>query len=371
MSNIELQQAEDAQKIDQGVREEIHRDHSATILFAIQHPAHVHLFQNSIRILSQNGYDVHVFARKKEINTDLLDLLEIDYELLAGEINKSWQMPFVQFKYEWGIIRKTRQLNPDVLVAVGEPAITHAAKLTDATSLVFTDTEHATLQNILAFPFADYIHTPECYQEDIGPKQRRYPGYHELAYLHPDRFEPDPSILDEVGLDRTEQFVVLRLVSWDAMHDVGQNGFEDIVDAVDAIEETGARVLITSEADLPPAIVDRQVSIPPHRIHDLLAFADLYIGESATMTAESAVLGTPAVYISSIRIGYTDELEKKYGLVFTYPEAGQHERGLKKAIEILNQNSSRKWETRRQRMLMDKKDTTDVILTSILESVEQ
>ncbi|WP_092936175.1 DUF354 domain-containing protein [Natrinema hispanicum] len=352
---------------DQSVSVDRNSDQSLTILFAIQHPAHVHLFRNSIQILSEEGHNVYTFARKKEINTDLLDQYIIDYELLAGEPESSWQLPLVQLKYEWGILRKTHQLDPDVLVAMGEPSITHAAKLTDATSLVFTDTEHATLQNTLAFPFADRIYTPECYQNNIGKKQVRYPGYHELAYLHPDRFEPDPSVLEEAGLDRDEQFVVLRLVSWDAMHDVGDSGFEDVVDIVQALEETGTTVRITSEADLPEAIEDRRALISPDRIHDLIAFADLYVGESATMATESAVLGTPAVFVSSSRRGYTDELEEEYGLVYNYSGKNRHERGLKKAIEVLERTDSDQWEKRHKQMLADKVDTTDVIINAVKE----
>ncbi len=74
------------------------------------------------------------------------------------------------------------------------------------------------------------------------------------------------------------------------------------------------------------------MSIPPHRIHHLMAFADLYVGESATMAAESAILGTHAVFVSSSRRGYTDELENEYELVYHYSGTSRHERGLRQAL---------------------------------------
>ncbi len=36
----------------------------------------------------------------------------------------------------------------------------------------------------------------------------------------------------------------------------------------------------------------------------LLAYATLFIGEGATMASECAVLGTPAIYVNSLQLGY-------------------------------------------------------------------
>lgn len=336
-----------------------------TVIFSIQHPAHVHLFRNAIKILSSEGHEVSTLVRKKDINLTLLDSYNINYTLLAGEPSSSLHLPFVQLKYEWGVLRAAQRLNPDLLIGVGEPSITHAATLSDARSLVFTDTEHATLQNLLAFPFADRVYTPECYQDDIGDKQVRYPGYHELAYLHPNRFDPDPSVLTAAGVDPDEQFVVLRLVSWDAMHDVGESGFRDVRDVVRTIEATGARVLITSEADLPAAVEDRRVRVDPQQIHHLLAHANLYLGESSTMATESAILGTPSVFVNSNTLGYTDELAEEYGLVFSFSGDDRHERGLSRALELLETDDPERWARRRRALLQDKIDTTSFIVETV------
>ena len=96
---------------------------------------------------------------------------------------------------------------------------------------MFYDTEHAHLSNAITFPFATRVITPECYRTDIGEKQIRYAGYQELAYLHPDRFQPDPGVLDELGFTSNEPYFVVRLVSWKASHDIGQRGvipYDDI-----------------------------------------------------------------------------------------------------------------------------------------------
>ena len=47
----------------------------------------------------------------------------------------------------------------------------------------------------------------------------------ENTYLHPNYFKPSVKILKKLNLSVEERYVVLRLVSWDASHDVGQKGF--------------------------------------------------------------------------------------------------------------------------------------------------
>lgn len=340
------------------------------VLFTIQHPADVHLFRRTIKRLEEEGDTVKTVARENDINIDLLEAYDIEYESLAGEPQGLFSLPFVQFKYELGILNAVRKFDPDVLVGMCEPGLAHAGTITNTRSIVFTDTEHATLQNKLTFPFVDRIYTPECYEDYLGEKQVRYPGYHELAYLHPDGFEPDESVLEEAGVETNERIVILRLVSWDAAHDIGSSGLNNIVDAVESLEAVGATVLITAEGKLPAEIEDRQISIAPSRIHHLMYYADLFVGESATMIAESAVLGTPAVYISSIELGYLNELEQRYGLVFNYTGENRQTVGMDKITSLLQEYNQVDWQKRRTELLNEKTNTTDIIYEALYESAE-
>ena len=69
-----------------------------------------------------------------------------------------------------------------------------------------------------------------------------------------------------------------------------------------------------------------QIRTSPDNMHDILANASLYIGEGATMASESALLGTPSIYISSLAgtMGCLKELEQKYGALHSFidEEAG-------------------------------------------------
>ena len=98
-------------------------------------------------------------------------------------------------------------------------------------------------------------------------------------------------------------------------------------------------MLISSEAALPADLAAFEVQGPVEDIHHLLAYAQLIVGESATMSSEAAVLGVPAVMIATTGRGYTDDEERRYGLVRHFTE-DQYDRAVD-AIEKLFAESPR------------------------------
>ncbi|RZH68608.1 DUF354 domain-containing protein [Natrinema altunense] len=339
------------------------------VMITIQHPGHVHFFRNPIAELNARGHDVHVFARESGVAVRLLEAYDIDHEVVAGDADSLASLAAVQATYELRLLRRARRLDPDVITAIGGVAAAHVASLTGATSLVFYDTEHATLITTLGYPFADVIATPACYRDDIGPKQVTYPGYHELAYLHPERFTPDSTVLEEVGLAPEESFAVVRLSSWDASHDVGHGGFDDPRKVVDRLEDAGLQVLLTAEGEPPAALASYRFETSPTRLHDLLADADVVLSEGATTAAEAAVLGTPAVYVNPLSLGYTTELEAEYGLLFEYDGDARHARALEKAVSVVEEPADT-WRRRRERLLAERIDVTDYVVRQ-LETLAQ
>lgn len=88
------------------------------------------------------------------------------------------------------------------------------------------------------------------------------------------------------------------------------------------------------------------------------------------MAAESAVLGTPAVYVNTLRMGYTDELEARYGLLVNCQGSYRHRRALEAAERILDDDAT-DWEARRRRLLEETVDTTETVLASLLEGADR
>lgn len=334
------------------------------ILLDITHPAHVHFFRHAIGEWREHGHEILVTGRRKDITYELLQRFGIEFEDLgaarSGFPGLALELPLRTAR----LVRRVRRFRPDVMAAIGGTFIAQAGWISRVPSVVFYDTENATLSNLLTYPVCTIVSTPRCYEGWVPKKKHlTYPGYHELAYTHPDRFTPDPSVLGEFGLETDEPFVFVRLVSWGASHDVTDHGFTRLEDAVRELEPFG-RVVISSERELPDSLEPLRLVAAPHQVHHLLHYARLFIGESATMASESATLGTPAVFVSTSVRGYTNEQESRYGLTFTFsdPETGQRQ-GLDKAVEILEDPAAEEaWEEKRRRMLADTIDVTAYVV---------
>lgn len=333
------------------------------ILVDITHPAHVHFFKYAIKDWQAHGHQVIITSRDKDLTLCLLDRYEFRHTMLSqarkGIMGLGLEM-LERGRKLWGIVRSER---PAVLTAIGGTFIAPIGKLTGTPVVIFTDTEHAKISNAIAFPLADVVCTPACYEDRMGHRQVTYAGYQELAYLHPNRFTPDPSQLQSFGVSSEEPYIVMRLVAWASGHDVGDKGFTDLRAAVETLSRYG-RVLISSENPLPPELARYGVTVSPEQIHHLLAFATLYIGESATMASESAILGVPSIFISTSTRGYTNEQERKYGLVYTFsdPQTAQR-RGVEKAVELLQRPNLRaEWQVKREKMLSEMTDVTAFVV---------
>lgn len=335
------------------------------VLVDINHPAHVHLFKYLIEELHQGGHVVKITSRKKDITLELLNNYGFEYSLLSHKKTGFMGLALEYSERLRGIYRISNEFEPDVMIGLN-PAIAHVSKVTDSSSIILHDTEPAALKEWMFSPFADLILTPNCFEKNLGRNHKRYEGYHELAYLHPKRFTPEPAALDPLPVNSEDKFALIRLVSWSASHDFGDNGIADINRVINKFEQLGVEVLISSEDKLPPELEQYKVHLDPTKIHHVLNYADVFFGESATMATESAVLGTPAVFVSTSTRGYVNELEE-YGLVFRYSGEDRTRKGLQRTVKLLKSDID--WEQKRKHMLKEKQDVTNTLLKYVIDSV--
>ena len=332
------------------------------IFFNICHPGQVHLFKNAIWTLENRGHECKITAVDKEVSLNLLDAYGFEYDIVGSEKYSLFSKATEMIKIEYKLYEIARSFKPDVLVGgVGNVYSAHVGKLIGKPSIIFDDTEHSKIEHFLMDPFATVICTPSCYLINLGRKQVKYNGYHELAYLHPNNFTPNPEVLKELGLKEEDLFIILRFVSWNASHDIGHHGIRNKIEFVQELEKYG-RVLITSESMLDDALDQYRIKVSPEKLHDLLYYASLCVGEGGTTAVESAILGTPSIYVSSLvgTMGNFIELEETYGLLFSYD---QSDKALKKAIELVqNPNVKNDWEKKREQLLKDKVDVTSFIV---------
>ena len=248
---------------------------------------------------------------------ELLDELGIANEMLSVPPSGPARLLRELIARDTALARVVRRFRPAIMTAIGGTFIAHVGTLLRVPSVVFYDTENATLQNALTYPVASCVVVPSCYQGWVPRKRHiRYRGYHELAYLHPHYFSPNRAIAIDNGLAPAGDTFLIRVVSWQASHDVGETGWSRTLlrDLVRNLSRRG-KVIISSESRLEHEFARWRYRGRRSEIHHVMAFCRAYIGESATMASECAVLGVPAILAASTGRGYTDEQEVRFTMV--------------------------------------------------------
>ena len=335
------------------------------ILFDINHPAHVHLLRHVYRKLVEDGHTIIVAVKEIPSAMKLLDSYDIPYINIGKKADGIGKKGIDQLVYDNRLRKIVHENHIDI--GVGSSInIPHVSRLSRMKSIILDDDDDNAEPLFVKYghPFADVILTP--WNVKRKSKKTVYVAtYHELAYLHPKHFIPDPSVLQDVGVEKGEPYFILRFNAFKAHHDIGEIGLsiESKRRLVDSLKTRG-KVFITTERIMDDEFKPYQLEISPEKTHSLMYYATMFVGDSQTMTSEAAVLGTPAIKCNSFagRLSVPNELEQKYGLCYSFLPS-QLEAFFSKIEELLALSDLKaEWEKRRMRMLADKIDYTDFLV---------
>jgi predicted glycosyltransferase len=348
------------------------------LLFFLSHPAHYHLFKNVINSLI-GKYKVKVIIVTKDVLEDLVVKENWDYVNLIPEGRRVKGLPILlstiigMFKTEYRLSKILRREKINILIGT-EGTLPHVGMIFRIPSLILNeDDTSVTPENYIIYPFATKILVPTTVDPEMwGDKRIEYQGYHELAYLHPKYFEPNIEVVKKFNPDLKKYFII-RLALLTASHDIGKKGInQEILKELLKYLSNHGSVYITSERPLEEEFEKYRLPISVHDIHHALYFADLYIGDSQTMSMEAAILGTPSIRFNSFakQCSVILELEHKYGLVFSFlPEEGKNMFDkVKELIQMKNSNSI--FIEKRKEMLSEKVDVVDRIIREIENTIK-
>ncbi len=335
------------------------------ILIEAHHPAHIHFFKHAVRAWRERGHEVLMLGRDRDVMRALLAAYDWIPSRLVSVAGKNNRFPLAEFvQRQLRVASTIASFRADIVLSL-MGSYTQSTALFGRPNIIFTDSEFQSFNHRIAHPFATRIYTPECFWKDLGPRQVRYRGYHELAFLHPRRFQPDPGVLDELGLARGS-YLVLRTSAWNTLHDVGERGIEAQLDAfVERALGFGPVVIVPEGGRLPARWEHLRLRVAPHRFHDVLAFAKLVATEGASTASEAACLGVPAVYVNTTRRGYLDDQAHRYGLVYDFREP---QSALDRTLSLLREPPDPQGLAAARRRLIDEHvDVTQLVV----ELVEQ
>jgi uncharacterized protein len=283
-------------------------------------PAHVLVFRPLIQLLRERGDEVEVTAREYAQTVQLLELHGIEAELIGrhGGRSRLGKLGTMATRMA-GLHRWARGRHFDAALAHGSHHLTLTARALGIPSSTTFDYEFATLQHQLGCRAANLVVVPDSIPparlERYGvrpPKLRQYPGLKEEYYLGD--FEPDPGVLEPLGLDRDGDrvLVVVRTPPDIALYHRGSNQlFSQVLADLGRRGEVQAVVLprtpeqrdFVRGLDLPSVVVpDRAVDA-----QSLIALSDLVVSAGGTMNREAVALGVPVYTTFAGRLGGVDE----------------------------------------------------------------
>lgn len=331
------------------------------ILIDIGHPGHVHLFRNLYTELIRKGYSVYFTTQDIVIVKHLLNFYGINYAIIGTKKNGLISKGFSMLTRTYSLIQYIRKKRIDFCLS-STPSLMQAAYFCRKPRFFYDDDDDFIEPLVVktTHPFSNIVLSPNCTFRK-SDKASFYKGYHELAYLHPNRFNPDTKVLEKAGLKPGQPFFILRFVALKGHHDVGHKGINLIQKRalIELLEPHGS-IIITSENEIEPEFEKYRLPVPPEEIHSLMYFAKMFLGDSQTMTSEAAVLGVPALKCNSFarELSVPNELEDKYGLCYSY-KPNQFDKFYQHIEQLLQKDSLEdEWRKKRENFLNDKIDVS-------------
>src|SRR5690625_2691264 len=153
------------------------------LLVYLGHPAHFHLFRSLIRRMRENGHEITILARRKDVLEELLDSEGWEFcnvSPQAGSRNIFGQLR-AMFVRQWAIFREAISNRPDLMIGTSAE-IGHVGRVLGIRSIVVNedDNDVVPLFANLAYPFCSHILAPVCCR--VGRWRKKtifYSSFHE------------------------------------------------------------------------------------------------------------------------------------------------------------------------------------------------
>jgi predicted glycosyltransferase len=281
-------------------------------------PAHVLVFRPIIGVFEERGHDVTVTARDYAQTLQLLKLHGITHTQFGRHGGASRARKAASLVGRTLHARRfARQRDFELAFAHGSNDLALAAASLGIPAVNMFDYEFAVQQHNIGCRLARRVMTPDRIPPErlarygAGPeKLAQFPGLKEEYYLAD--FEPDPAIMERLGVDPERVAVVIRPPPDVSLyHRKANRLFPEVVARLGTDE--GVHAIVVPRTEEQRTFVKR-LNLPSLIVPDgavdaqsLIAAADLVVSAGGTMNREAVALGIPVYTTYGGRLGGVDE----------------------------------------------------------------
>jgi predicted glycosyltransferase len=267
--------------------------------------------------LEAQGHEVFVTAREYGQTLGILERLGMPYTAVGEHGGAS------RLRKAAAVAGRSSRLTklvwarrPELAIAHGSVDLAVVSAFLRIPSVQMQDYEFARLQRNVSFRLARRVLAPESIPVERlaklgakGEKLFRYPGLKEEYYLAD--FEPDPVVLEELGLDREKVLVVVRPPPETSEYHAPNDVYGLTIQRLAAAPEAQAVVIprTRKQGEAVRALGASNLIVPERAIdaQSLIACADVVVSAGGTMNREAVALGTPVFTTFAGRMGGVDE----------------------------------------------------------------
>jgi uncharacterized protein len=291
----------------------------ARVWVDLTNTAHVVVLRPLVELLERRGHEVVLTARPLSHTVQLLDDWGHPYAVFGehGGVSRAGKARAMASRARW-MTGFGRARGPfDAAFAHGSTDLPVATRLLRIPSTTMLDYEFAIAQHTVNGLLSRRALVPESIPAErlrrfgmVGPRLVRYPGLKEEYVLH--GFEPDPAVLDEVGVSAGRPLAVVRTAPSYALYLGGSETplLPRLLRRLSALEvQTVVLPRNAAQGDEVRALALPGVVVPPRAVEarSLVAYADALFSAGGSMNREAAALGTPVWSMFEGRLGGVDE----------------------------------------------------------------
>jgi uncharacterized protein len=273
---------------------------------------HVLVLRPIVDALREQGHEVAITARDFAQTLGLLERFGIAHAVVGRHRGGRLAAKGLGLvSRSTALARWARGRRFDLALGHGSNDVTVAARLLRIPCSTMFDYEWATVQHTVNCRLAQTVVVPDAIPLErlarYGATPRKlaaYPGLKEEYYLAD--FEPDPAVLDTLGLDAAEPIAVIRTPPAVSLYHRFEN---DVLGSVLERLRGAQAVVLPRTPQQRAELRDRGFVVPEQAIdaQSLIAYADLVVSAGGTMNREAVALGTPVWTTFQGRLGAVDE----------------------------------------------------------------